>query len=174
MYKKSSEKLSGSKLKRLLNRHVSLALWVHILFFLLLVIAVIGCSDTPVKPNPTGALVTGGVVGALVNKTASKIENTLQPEYLIHTYPMELCSWQEELMIECRIVPCSFLEEALCVRNLSFEQFKAENPRVPTLDLTLKQFSAILNKCNKNPELCLEYIAQYSGEKVIVNVKEDD
>lgn len=157
------------KLGSLLNRHISFALWVHLLFFLILVVAVLACA--PLSNKTSGAVVAGGVAGSLINETATKVESSLKPEYAIYAYPMELCSWGEEDMMECRIVPCLFLDKTLCVKEMSFEEFKAQNPKVPTLTLTLKQFSAIINKCKKNPDLCIEYIGKYSGERVVVHVK---
>ena len=126
----------------------------------------ISCANLPLQPT-TKSNVASGALGAAGVVAANKIREVVTPNYPIHRYPLGTCAFDGENSVTCVIIPC----KKNCSYTVSLDEFIAANPIVAILDLSSRQHAAILYKCKKDVDRCLEFVAQFEGTTVLIKEK---
>ena len=126
----------------------------------------ISCSSTMLD---TAKVASSGAATAIV---AQKIAEAATPNYPLYLKPQEYCSIGESQVV-CYLLPCKEIDPThppySCQTKYDRDEFIAQHPKVVTLETSL--VPAVMAFCEKNSEMCVERIAHYEGQTIVLEDK---
>ena len=126
---------------------------------------IIGCAEIPgvVKSPNTGI---GAISGAAITKGIQNIKKELEPKLKLTSYPIEICARTDVDVISCNLIPC----KVACTIRYNLEDFLSRKT-FSTIELTIKQIESLTIYCVKNKDTCVNAVAKYEGDTLVVKEK---